>query len=84
MVWYDCSTNAGHSHFLVMVSAMYDPAVSHTNEEYPNLYNVNIDIQAIIEKPYLYLLAGCPLNDQQLAYSQERLHVIISKTTEKP
>ena len=29
MVQHDCSTNVGHSHFLVMVSAMYDPAVYH-------------------------------------------------------
>ena len=53
-VWHDCSTIAGHSHFLVMVSAMYDPEVYHTNEEYQNLYSVNIDVQAIVENPYLY------------------------------
>ena len=53
-----------------MVSAMYDPAVYHTNEGYQQLYNVNIDVQAAVEKSYLYLLARCPSNDQQLTYSE--------------
>ena len=44
MVYHDSSTIADHTHFLVMVSAMYDQAVYHTNEEYQNLYNVNIDV----------------------------------------
>ena len=49
---------------ILMVSAMFDPTVYDTNEEYQNLHNVNIDVQAIVEKPYLYLLARCPSNDQ--------------------
>ena len=44
MVYHDSSTIADHTHFLVMASAMYDHAVYHTNEEYQNLYNVNIDV----------------------------------------
>ena len=53
IAWHDYSTIAVDSHFLVMVSAMYDPAVYHTNEEYQKLYNVNIDVQTGVEKPYL-------------------------------
>lgn len=83
MVYHDSSTIADHTHFLVMVSAMYDHAVYHTNEEYQNLYNVNIDAQAIVAKPRLDLLARCLSNDQQLAYSEEQLHDIVSMTTEK-
>ena len=49
---------------ILMVSAMFDPTVYDTNEEYQNLHNVNIDVQAIVKKPYLYLLARCPSNDQ--------------------
>ena len=41
IVWHDFSTTAGHSNLLLIVSAMYDPAVYHANEEFQNLYNVN-------------------------------------------
>ena len=44
MFWHDCSTISNHSHFLVMVGTMYDPAVHYTNQEYYDLFNINIDI----------------------------------------
>ena len=37
----------------------------------------------IVARPRLNLLARCPSNDQQLAYSEERLYDIVSMTTEK-
>ena len=33
-VWYDHSTVRGHSHFLVLMSLLYDPLVYLTPEDY--------------------------------------------------
>ena len=77
MMWHDCSTISNHSHFLVMASAMYDPAVFLTSEEYFQKSGQKVDIQATIEKPHMYIFARCPSNDQQLLYSEERIDDIL-------
>ena len=77
MFWHDCSTISNHSHFLVMVSAMYDKALYYTDAEYSQKYSENVNVQAEVEKPYMYIFARCLSNDQQLLYSKERLDDII-------
>ena len=77
MMWHDCSTISNHSHFLMTVSTMYDPAVYLTSAEYFQKTGKKIDMQATIEKPNLYILGRCPSNEQQLLYSQERVDEII-------
>ena len=57
---------------------MFDPAVYLTDQEYFNLYGKHINIQSVIEKPYLYILARCRSDDSQLLYSSERLDDILS------
>ena len=73
--WHDGSTIYlySHSHILAMVSCLYDPAVFLTNEEYSKSNGVLVNFQAIVEKPFLYILARSPFTDQQLLYSDERL-----------
>ena len=77
MMWHDCATISNHSHFLVMASTMYDQAVHLTNEQYHQKFGQHVDVQATIEKPFLYIFGRCPSNDQQLLYSEERINDIL-------
>ena len=77
MMWHDCSTISNHSHFLVMVSTIYDPAVYLTNEEYFIKSGQKVNVQATIERPHLYIFGRCPSNEQQLLYSEERIEDIL-------
>ena len=77
MVWHDCSTVSNHSHFLVMIATMYDPAVYLTNKEYFTKFGEQVDVQATVEQPNLYIFGRCPSNDQQLLYSDERIEDIL-------
>ena len=69
--WHDGSSLSSHSHILIMVSCLYDTAVFVTDEEYFKSEGSLINIQARIEKPFLYS------TDQQLLYSDERLSDIL-------
>ena len=71
--WDDGSTTGNHSHLLITVNVLYDPASFLSDEEYYLKYKKNINIQATTEKSQLYLLARCPSNDQQILYSEERV-----------
>ena len=44
-----------------------------SDEEYYLKHKKNINVQATIEEPQLYLLERCPSNDQQILYSEERV-----------
>ena len=77
MFWHDGSTISNHSHILAMVSCLYDPAVFLTDEEYSKSNSVLANIHAVVEKPFLDILACCPSTDQQLLYSNERLADIL-------
>ena len=59
MFWHDGSSISNHGHLIIMVTCMFDPAVYLTYQEYLNLYGKHINIQPVIEKPYLYILARC-------------------------
>ena len=52
-----------------MVSCLYDTAVFVTEEEYFKSEGSLINIQARIEKPFLYLMARSPSTDQQFLTS---------------
>ena len=69
--WHDRSSLSSHSHILIMVSCLYDTAVFVTDEVYFKSEGSLINIQARIEKPFLYLMARSPSTDQQLLYSDE-------------
>ena len=73
MTWHDGSPLGGHSYLLFMVAVMYDSAVFLTDQEYQEKSSISINVQSIIEKPQLYILARCPSNEQQILYSEERM-----------
>ena len=75
--WNDGSSLSSHSHILIMVSCLYDTAVFVTDEEYFKSEGSLINIQARIEKSFLYLMARSPSTDQQFLYSDERLSDIL-------
>ena len=53
--WHDESSFSSHSHVLIVVSCIDDTAVFVTDEEYFKLEDSLINIQAGIEKSFLYL-----------------------------
>ena len=71
--WDHGLTNGNDSHLLITVNVLYDPASFLRDEEYYLTYKKNINVQATIEEPQLYLLAKCPSNHQQILYSEERV-----------
>ena len=72
MFWHDGSSISNHGHLLMMVSCMYDDGAFLTNHEYQTRSGYVTDMQSIIEKPFVYLIARCPSDDHQLLYCQER------------
>ena len=67
--WSDHSSLMNHGHILLTVNAIYDPAFYFTSEELNGL-----DVQELVEKPQIYLLAKCrDTTEDQLLYSETRL-----------
>ena len=77
MMWHDGSTLSSHSYLLMMVSIMYDSCVSDKWRIWKK-YHTSLDIQSIVEKSQVYLLARCPSNDQHILYTEERLQDILN------
>ena len=66
-IWHDHSSIAGHGHFLVLVSVIYDSAFYLTQEV--NLSpGKEIDIQSTVEAPELHILgrSSSSIDDQSL------------------
>ena len=72
IMWHDGSSILSHGYLLFMISIMFDEAVFFTAEE----LNIKEDIQATVEEPYVYMIAMCKSNDEQLAYSSTRLECL--------
>lgn len=70
-MWHDGSSLASHGYLLMMIATLYDPAIHFSEEEFNKLGYTNI--QSFIEKPFLYLIARCPSNNQQMIYTKERI-----------
>ena len=64
-MWHDHSEIAGHSHLLVLVAAVYDPAFYYTTEEMQSK-GVNIDVPTVVEDPQIHILghSTSSLSDQ--------------------
>lgn len=66
MIWHDHDTLFGHGYIFITVKVLYDPAVFYTQEEaaarFPNIHN----IQAIIERPEIFMIgvSSCSHEDQ--------------------
>ena len=78
MMWHDGSTISSHGYLLMMVACLYDPAIFLTDPEVKAKLGIKINVQAVIEKPEIYILARCPSNDNQILYSHERFEDILS------
>ena len=74
MIWHDHDTLFGHGYIFITVKVLYDPAVFYTQEEvanqFPNMHN----IQAIIEKPEIYMsgVSSCS-HEEQAALLNDRI-----------
>ncbi len=67
--WSDHSSIMNHGHILLTVNCIYDPAFYLTSAELNGL-----DVQELVEKPQIYLLARCrDTIEDQLLYSETRL-----------
>ena len=55
---------------------MYDPAVFYTSIEYQEISGDNVDVQAEIESPELYIIGRCHSNNEQLGYIETRLECL--------
>ena len=77
MFWHDGSSVSNHSHIMMMVSCIYDDGAFLTNAEHYAKHGFHRNVQSIIEKPYVYILARCPSDDHQLLFTQERISDIL-------
>ena len=68
MFWHDGSSISNHDHIMMMVSCMYDDGSFITDQEYQSEYGYLQNIEFIVEKPYIYLLARCPSDDAKKWY----------------
>ena len=57
LIWHDHSTVANHGHLLFMCTVLYDPAFHLTTEEYKERTGREVDIQAAVEQPQVYIIA---------------------------
>ena len=56
---------------------MYHGGAFVTNAENYAKHGFHRDVQSIIEKWYVYILARCPSEDHQLLYTQERISDVL-------
>ena len=71
-LWHDGSTINNHAYVLFMVNCLYDPAIYLKDDEYFTKYKEQVNVQSIVEKPELYILARCQSSDAQLLYTKTR------------
>lgn len=55
-IWHDHSSISGHGHFLVLLSAIYDPAIYYTPEEMEAKTGRKVDVQSVVEAPQIHIL----------------------------
>ena len=73
MIWADNSTLLNHGYLLITVNVLYDEAVFFTNKEMEEQGKGTIDVQSLVEKPQVYILAQCGSSEaEQLAYIKTR------------
>lgn len=73
MVWADNSTLLNHGYLLLTVNAVYDEALYFTNKEMEDQGKGNVDVQSLVERPQVYILARCGSAEaEQIAYINTR------------
>lgn len=72
-VWHDHSEIEGHSHLLVLVAAVYDPALFFTPQEMRDKGR-EVDVQTLVEEPCVHILGrSSSFTDDQAMYIETRL-----------
>ena len=56
LLWHDHSTLANYGHMLFCLREMYDPAIHLSKAEATKMFGREIDVQATVERPHLYIL----------------------------
>ena len=66
LVWHDHSTLSNYGHMLFCLRELYDPAIHLTNNEAKAKLGKDVDVQATVEKPHLYILgqSGSSIEEQ--------------------
>ena len=80
MFWHDgsCISNyVYHGHIMMMVLCMYDDGAFITDQEYQSEHGYLQNIQSIVKKLFIYLLARWLSDDHQLLYSQKQINDIL-------
>lgn len=63
-IWHDHGKIAGHGHALVLVGAIYDPAVYYTPSELA-AKSIAIDVETVVERPEIHVIARCGSSDAE-------------------
>lgn len=76
-LWHDHSDIAGHSHFLTMVSPVYDPGFYFTSQEMKQK-GIVIDVPTVVESPEVHIIArsNSSLHDQRMFNDSRRKSIL--------
>ena len=74
VLWHDHGVILGLGCILMTIHTAYDPAVFYTPQECKERFGKPVDVQSIIKRPELYILAaGSSSSEDQAALIQDRL-----------
>lgn len=59
MLWADNATLLNHGYLLITVNVVYDEALFFTDKEIEEQGKANVDVQSLVERPQVYILARC-------------------------
>ena len=85
-LWHDHSDILNHSYLSIMASTLYDSECFLTNAEYREKFpeRPNVDVQALVEKPFLYILGQSSCSDvEQLSYMPTRIQDLDTLRTQE-
>ena len=76
-VWHDYSTLCGYGIIMVTCKEVYDKILHYTDAEFKAMTGQNVNVQAMVERPYLHLLAaGSSSAADHIALTVDRLDCI--------
>ena len=76
--WPDCSAVANNSRLLATVNVLYNTASFLSDNKYYLKHKKEINVQASVNEPNMYILARSPLTDQKLHYPDKRIGDIMN------
>ena len=76
--WPDCSAVANNSCLLATGNVLYNTASFLSDNKYYLKHKKEINVQASVNEPNMYILARSPLTDQKLHYPDKRIGDIMN------